>query len=179
MDIRKETVLTKKKSVRKNTLNALLTETGFATGGFLAGLATLTFGATPFGFALLCCSGKHTLSILAGVCLSALMHTDRAMLLAAYALVTILRTALSVPYAKRQGGTYDTGLFSEPPSLRVMTAALGAFLVGLPPPHTKRLSVLSPFRHTAIHLCRRPWCISVESTATDRATSKASQRLCT
>ena len=133
MDIRKETVLTKKKSVRKNTLNALLTETGFATGGFLAGLATLPFGATPFGFALLCCSGKHTLSILAGVCLSALMHTDRAMLLAAYALVTILRIALSVPYAKRQGGTYDTGLFSEPPSLRVMTAALGAFLVGLPP----------------------------------------------
>ena len=136
MDIRKDAMSTHKITPYKGVMKAILTEIGFAAGGFLAGRATLPFGAAPFGFALVCCSGKHTLSVFSGVCLSAFLHTDRAVLLAAYTLALVLRIAISLPYVKRSGGTYTVGgiadgLFSEPPSLRIVIAAVSAFSVGL------------------------------------------------
>lgn len=135
MDVQKESVATEETGYGK-IIRKAAEEVIFALLGLLVGLARLPFGAVPFGFALLGAAGRHTLAIFLGVCLSALLGGDGLVFLGAYALTLALRIVFGLPTAKDEDGTYTVGglmdrLFGERASFRIISAAAGAFLVGL------------------------------------------------
>ncbi len=111
--------------------------------GYLLGGATLPFGATPFGIALLCCTDRQILTVYAGLCLSAFLGlSDRMLWIGAYTAILLIRLlvrlALDTPCEAGQGGTVGERtvgeiyphLFSEHISLRMCTAAVAAFAMG-------------------------------------------------
>ena len=104
---------------------------GAAVGG-----AVLPFGAAPFGFGLLCAADKYALAVYLGVCAGALATPHPFVIFIAYTLCLLLRIAVSLGRKNQNGqaptlGTLSEWAFGEHISLRVVTASLGAFGVGL------------------------------------------------
>ena len=104
----------------------------YAVIGALLGICGLPFGAYPFGLALLCAADRKVIYIFLGVCASALALSDHPILLvSAYATALLIRTVsrLTLDPPKRDG----TGriFYSENLLLRMATASLGGFIIGL------------------------------------------------
>ena len=98
---------------------------------YLLGACELAFGVFPLGIALLCASPKRITWILGGLLASALTLGDSAFIYVfAYATaitVRLLAKLLSEP----KGEGEDAPLFSESIYLRMATAEVAAFMVGL------------------------------------------------
>ncbi len=101
--------------------------------GFSLGGAQLPFGAVPFGFALLCTGGVRCIFAYIGACLSLFRYDRPLILFAAYTLCVGVRAVVSL-IGKEKNMTVAVLLekiFKEPPSMRVIGAAVGAFTFGL------------------------------------------------
>ncbi len=101
--------------------------------GFSLGGAQLPFDAVPFGFALLCTGGARCLLAYIGACLSLLRYERPLTLFAAYTLCIGVRAVVSL-LGKEKSMTIAAlfgKIFKEPPSMRVIGAAVGAFTFGL------------------------------------------------
>ena len=139
MDIKKENYAQGKSVRAAAVFKRLGTEAVYAVAGALTGLASLPFGASPFGFALLCAVGSHAPSVLLGLCLSSLARNDGLVFIGAYLLTAVLRVAFGVAdsatgHTKGKRMTVSElfgSMFSEHLSLRMISASVGAFCVGL------------------------------------------------
>lgn len=108
--------------------------------GYLLGLCELPFGAYPFGVALLCAADRKTPYILVGVTLSAL-QTDKPVVwvcayLATFVIRVLVRLTIDQPAADSDDGVLTMSevfpkLFSENVFLRMTTACVGVFIIGL------------------------------------------------
>ena len=108
--------------------------------GYLLGLLALPFGAYPFGVALLCAAEGKTPYILAGVILSAL-GTDKPVVwicayLAVFVIRILVRLTIDQPTAESEDGELTMAevfpkIFSENVFLRMATACVGVFIIGL------------------------------------------------
>jgi len=124
-------------------LTELLFGVMYALWGYLLGGAALPFGAKPLGIALLCSADRRVFYIFAGLCVSAWNTQERIFLLAVYAaalLIRILvRLVLDTPRLRADREREDAVtlghlyplFFSEHLSLRMATAAIASFAVGL------------------------------------------------
>ncbi len=122
-------------------LKKLLIGMMYGLWGYLLGGATLPFGATPFGIALLAAADHRALYVFGGLCLGALSGKDGLFLLAVYidllALRLLCRFVLDLPSRLRRRGRETTlgdvtpYLFREHVSLRMASACVAAFAVGL------------------------------------------------
>ena len=75
----------------------LAKETLWIGCGWLLGLAELAFGTRPLGVAVLCASGKHTLSILLGLVISALIGSSAPIVyISTYAVAAIVRVVTAM-----------------------------------------------------------------------------------
>ena len=111
-------------------LRTCLTEVLWAGGAGLLGQAEMLCGTRPLGLALLCSSGRHTLSILVGLIVSALYLRDASVVyICTYTVAALVRMAstllLDTPDArmelplglqKKLGGTKRKGKHSNIPS---------------------------------------------------------------
>lgn len=113
----------------------------YAVISALLTLCELPFGVTPLGVALLSATDRKLPYIAFGVCASALVYSPRPVLfISAYAAVILIRTISRIlldppTYTERNNakhGFFGT-LFSENFLLRMSTAAIGAFIIGLYP----------------------------------------------
>ncbi len=78
-------------------LRVCVTEALWAGGAGLLGQAEMLCGTRPLGLALLCSSGRHTLSILVGLILSALYLRDASVVyICAYVVAALVRMASSL-----------------------------------------------------------------------------------
>ncbi len=115
----------------------------YALWGYLLGGATLPFGVTPLGIALLCSTDRQILTVYAGLCLSAFLGLPHRLLwIGAYTAILLIRLlvrlALDTPWEAEGGGSVGDKtvgeiyphLFSEHISLRMCTAAVAAFAMG-------------------------------------------------
>lgn len=109
---------------------AVFKEALYVAAAVALGRAELPFGIRPFGFAALCASGGHALSVFAGLCLSLIGRPSPLIYLAAYALTLLLRGAFSV-MGHSSDGRVRTVIFREHISLRIVCASIGVFGVGL------------------------------------------------
>ncbi len=113
----------------------------YAVISALLSLCTLPFGVAPLGLALLCAADRKLPYIAFGVCASALAFSPRpALFISAYAAVILIRILSRIlldppTYTERQktGRGFFGTLFSESFLLRMATAAVGAFIIGLYP----------------------------------------------
>ncbi len=105
----------------------------YTAAGFALGGAALPFGALPFGFAILCVGGLRCVFAYMGLCLSLFFADQPLTLLAAYTLCLGTRAAVSLAGGERSIsiGTLAKRIFREPPPLRIIGGAVGAFCVGL------------------------------------------------
>ena len=113
----------------------------YAVFGYLLGGCALPFGVYPLGVAWLCASERRVPYIFVGLCLSAMERERPEVYLIAYvvalALRVLVRLFLDKPWAvsgapsERTVGRFVSALFSEQLGLRMMTAALVAFAVGV------------------------------------------------
>ena len=104
----------------------------YAVIGALLSLCGLPFSAYPFGIALLSAADRKLIYIFIGVCGSAILFSEHPILLvSAYSAVLVLRTlsrlVLDPPRRSRSADVF----FSENLLLRMATASLGGFIVGL------------------------------------------------
>ncbi len=118
-----------------STQGLALTAAGVLAGAAVGG-AVLPFGAVPFGFGMLCAADRRTTAVYLGLCLSLLRSSQPLTLFVAYSLCLLLRVAVSLGSRREDGkgatvGALGERIFFEHLSLRVVTAALGAFGVGL------------------------------------------------
>ena len=100
--------------------------------GALFGLCGLPFSAYPFGIALLAAADRKVIYIFIGVCASALAYSEQPILLvSAYAAVLLIRTVsrLTLDPPRRDGTGHV--FYSENLLLRMATASLGGFIIGL------------------------------------------------
>ena len=115
----------------------------YALYGYALGGADLPFGAKPFGVALLCGSDRRVLYVYAGLCVSAWQSQERIVLLGVYTGALVIRLlarfVLDSPWepreneAMREKSVRDIYpvLFTEHVGLRMASAALAAFAIGL------------------------------------------------
>ena len=115
----------------------------YALWGYVLGGATLPFGASPLGVALLCASDRRVFYVFAGLCVSAWSSPERILLLSVYTgalLIRLLaRFVLDTPWEPRENAAMGERaireiypiLFSEHIGLRMATAALAAFAIGV------------------------------------------------
>ena len=79
-------------SVWRVRIERICAEGGYLGAGFLLGQANLLFDTVPLGLALLCAGRKHTLSILAGLILSAwVLPSMRAVYIITYVVAAVIR----------------------------------------------------------------------------------------
>ncbi len=97
-----------------------------ALSGYLLGAAALPFGVCPLGIALLCASPKMVLWIFLGVMASAL-SLDEMTFIHLFAYIT----ALAVRLLSRLLSDESDAVFGENIYLRMTTASVAAFMVGL------------------------------------------------
>ena len=115
----------------------------YSLWGYVMGNATLPFGAMPFGIAFLCAADRRVPYVYAGLCLAAWGGGSRILLISTYTAILLVRLLvrflLDAPWSREEGeamGERTLGqilplLFSEQIALRMSTAALAAFGVGL------------------------------------------------
>lgn len=125
----------------------------YALWGYLLGGCVLPFGATPFGFALLCASTRRVPYVYVGLCLSALTLSHPAVRIAAYSVALLVRIlvrfTIDTPWRQDKPATETaTGegaeaasehrladvfplLFSEHIRLRVASSCVAVFTVAL------------------------------------------------
>ncbi len=105
----------------------------YTGAGFALGSAVLPFGAVPFGFAVLCVGGLRCVLAYIGLCLSLFFAEQPIIMLTAYTLCLGVRAAVSLLGDEKSVsiGLLANKIFREPPSMRVIGAAVGAFALGL------------------------------------------------
>ena len=113
----------------------------YAVFGYLLGACALPFGAYPLGLAWLCASERRVPYIFVGLCLSAMERARPEVYVIAYVVALTLRVLvrlfLDKPWgagdalSERTVGRFLSALFSEQLSLRMTTAALIAFFLGV------------------------------------------------
>lgn len=115
----------------------------FAACGYFLGTATLPYGATPFGVALLCAADRRVFYIYAGLVLSALSSQRRILLIGVYTAILLVRmlTRLVIDPPWRKDNAEQWGersisevypyIFSENIGLRAALSAVGAFAIGV------------------------------------------------
>ncbi len=115
----------------------------YALWAYMLGGFALPFGATPFGVALLCASGKRTLFVFSGLCLSATLGTFPIMRISVYTAVLLIRLlatlVLDTPWSAKEGKEIGEktffearGLFfNENLALRMSTSCVGALAIGV------------------------------------------------
>ena len=115
----------------------------YALMAYALGGAVLPFGARPLGIALLCGSDRRVLYCYAGLCVAAWQSEGRVLLIGVYTAALLIRLlirfTLDTPWKEREGqeaGEKTVGevfplLFSEQLRLRMATAGIAAFAVGI------------------------------------------------
>jgi len=108
---------------------------------FILGSGEIFFGAMPFGFGFLAASSKNVVYIYIGLCLSAIFGKGNVtVMICAYTIVMLLRilsrividkSAAKIKERKMTLGEIIPMLFSEHILLRMSSAAIGAFTVGV------------------------------------------------
>lgn len=99
--------------------------------GYLLGACALPFGVYPLGLALLCAAPQRIAWILVGLCASALSLGDAAFIyIFAYATAITVRL-LSKLLSEPAGDQSPAPLFTESIYLRMATAEVAAFMIGL------------------------------------------------
>ena len=130
MDVKKCVRLDTDKKIKLDSLD-ILGDGIYACVGVASGMAQLAFGALPFGFALLCAvPQRRVVAVLAGLLLSSLAQAKALPFIACVLLTLAIRALLSIIGGKRQGEKIFTHLFDEHVSLKVVSAAIGAFTLG-------------------------------------------------
>lgn len=104
---------------------------GFCALAFLLGGAKLLFGTTPLGIALLCASSSYIPFILLGLVASALTLESSGIMIAVYTVAVGLRLIARAIIDPPIDGERASPLFREGLYLRMATAAVSAFAVGL------------------------------------------------
>lgn len=131
MDVKKSARLDTDKKIKLDALD-ILGDAIYVGAGVATGMAQLAFGALPFGFALLCAvPRRRVVAVLSGLLLSSLAQPKILPFLACILLTLAIRAFLSVVGGKRKGEKIFARIFREPVPLRVASAALGAFTLGL------------------------------------------------
>lgn len=113
----------------------------FAALGYLSGILTLPFGATPFGIAILCAADRQVPFLFIGLFLSARHLPNPVLRLGTYGLILLLRVLLcfvtaNSPQARKKQKKSPLGeilsrLFAESLWLRITVSILGAIFLGL------------------------------------------------
>ncbi len=112
----------------------------YACIGYALGFLYLPFGASPFAMAFLCASNRRVPYIFAGVCLSALFSETPIVFICAYivalSLRILIRFTLDRPRKIEESedktvADFLPELFSENICLRMSTACVGSFIVGI------------------------------------------------
>ncbi len=115
----------------------------YALWGYLLGICTLPFGASPFGIAFLSSATRRVPYIWAGLCLSALAMPHPVIRISAYSVVLLIRLlvrfTIDTPWNAREAGKSGEKklseilpvLFSEHLSLRMASACVSVFIIGL------------------------------------------------
>ena len=125
----------------KRLFFGLIPKALFALAGYLSGLASLPFGASPFGIALLASADKNALFVWLGLSVSAFTSFDEVKAVAFFGIYTatlllraLTRLTFDSPFSKQDGkksiGELLGILFSEAPAYRVLSAAISAFTLG-------------------------------------------------
>ena len=131
MDVKKSLRLDAVKKIKLDSLD-ILGDALYVVAGAATGMAELSFGASPFGFALLfAVPRRRVVAVLAGLLLASLAQRQALPFLACVLLTLVLRASLSVVGGKRRGEKIFSRIFEEHISLRVVSAAIGAFGLGL------------------------------------------------
>lgn len=150
MDVKKENVLGKKsypllEKIRKEEKRRILKDAFegavyILISFFLGGGETL-FGATPFGFALMGAASSKIVYIYIGLCLSALFGKGNAtVLICSYSIVILLRIISRIIFDGASARIKERKmtvreilpmLFEEHILLRITSAAIGAFTLGV------------------------------------------------
>lgn len=109
--------------------------------GYLLGICSLPFGALPFGVAIICAADRKVPYIFAGACLSAISGETPTVVIAAYSAIfmirILIRLTLDRPWSDgEESGDKSVGellpeLFAESVYLRMATACVGAFIIGV------------------------------------------------
>lgn len=128
----------------KKSASALLWEMlfglSYAIFGYLLGACALPFGAYPLGVAWLCAAERRVPYVFVGLCLSALGLQSPVLRLLSYALAlgvrVLVRLTLDKPWKGTSSREHTLGavwsaLFSEQIGLRMTTACLAVFFVGV------------------------------------------------
>lgn len=115
----------------------------YAVGGYILGGTLLPFHARPFGIALLGASNRRVPYIYAGLCLAAWFCAERWVLIGIYSAIFLIRLlvrfTLDTPWSKEEKQNVGEKtltdiypyLFSEAVGLRMATACVGAFALGI------------------------------------------------
>ena len=115
----------------------------YALLGYCIGNTALPFGATPFGIALLCAVDRRAIYTFAGLCVAAVFGNSPLLTVGTYTAILLIRLLtrflLDVPWSASEAeamGEKTIGqiwhlMFGEQIGLRMATAALAAFGVGL------------------------------------------------
>ena len=117
-----------KRHAREGLLGA-----AFGISAYLFGSCALPFGVYPLGLALLCAAPQKVAWILLGLCASALSLDGSAFIyIFAYATAVTVRLLSKLLSESDRGGDSDpTPLFTESIYLRMATAEVAAFMIGL------------------------------------------------
>ena len=130
MDVKKSVRLDTDKKIKLDGLD-ILGDALYVCAGAATGMAQLSFGALPFGFALLCAvPQRRVVAVLAGLLLSSLSQSKMLPFVGCVLLTLAIRALLSIIGGKQRGEKIFTRLFEEHVSLRVISAAIGAFTLG-------------------------------------------------
>ena len=131
MDVKKSMRVGSDKKIKLESLD-IFGDVIYAAAGAATGMATLPFGALPFGFALLCAVPRRRVAaVTAGLVLSALAQSKILPIVGCILLTLAIRALLGLIGGKRGGDKILSRIFCEHVSLRVVSAALGAFALGL------------------------------------------------
>ena len=113
----------------------------YALFGYLLGGCALPFGAYPLGVAWLCAANRRVPYIFIGLCLSALALPQSQLYILSYVVVFALRVIVRMTLDRPQGeaiaprehtlGQILSSLFGEQLALRMTTACIGVFFVGV------------------------------------------------
>ena len=131
MDVKKSVRVGSDKKIKLESLD-VFGDVIYAAAGAAVGMATLPFGALPFGFSLLCAVPRRRVAaVTAGLLLASLSQSKILPLVGCILLTLAIRALLGVSGGKHRGDKIRSRVFCEQTSLRVVSAALGAFALGL------------------------------------------------
>lgn len=121
------------RSSAKRQARESLVGAAFAAAAYLFGSCAISFGIYPLGLALLCSAPTRIAWILAGLCASALTLGDSTFIyIFAYATALTVRLLSKLLSERDEGGDEQApSLFSESIYLRMATALVSAFMIGL------------------------------------------------